>query len=1135
MKKNLLRVFPQKYLHKINELKRFSRIMKISYVLLLITMLPVKAVNVLSQNVIVHIPKSDITLEELISSVENQTNYLFLYSEKEIDLKQTVNVSTVEKPVSEVLNQAFSGTDIAYSFNEDYISLRKKSGLSDRIHINLQSRKQVTGLVIDDLGEPVIGANVIEKGTTNGITTDANGRFSLSTDENAVLQVSYIGYVTREIPVRDQSNFTITLSEDLWDLGEVIVVGYGTQKKEIVTGAITSLKSEDVSLSPSANVAAGLAGRLSGVIINTRNGEPGADESTIRIRGQNSFVSNDPLYVVDGIVRSEEGGILSRFDPEDIESITVLKDASAAIYGSRAANGVILITTKRGKKGNPTISLSYNHAFTQPTRVVKMASSASYAQAQNLANEIRGIAPRWTEEDIRKFADGSDPLHYPNTNWYKAVQKDWSRQDKANLQLAGGSDKFTYLVSAGLLDQGTPFNEGAMKNRMFNIRSNIDARVNDYIKVTFDVFGKNTDRVLPYNGVASGNGMYSWVGLSAPTAHAVWPGTDYPTNQGWGNLNTLALSSGDAGTTKLNTWIFNGQSIVDISLPWVKGLSVKGSMAYDYFGKAEKQFTDVYYVYDYDEAANTYTKIKGHIGTPELNIVEMRTEYMTGNVRINYVNTFADVHTVDAFAGFEQNQSKSTTLTGQRRNFPTSALPELNAGDANTQTNGGASGKTARQNYIGRLLYDYDQKYMLQFQFRYDGSQNFPQDKRFGFFPGVSGGWTISRESFMQDMTWLNFLKVRGSWGQMGNDYLGNSFQYMTMYTLANGSVFNGTQYQGISQANTPNPNITWETAETYDMGLEAGFSKNRLTFEFDWFKTQRSSILAKRNASIPAFTGFSLPDENIGEVENKGIELMLGFRDHPGKDFSYSVSGNITYARNKIVYMDETPMAEAYQKREGKPIGADLRYKATGIYSQADIADPGVPKRAGSVAGDIKIWDANGDGEINSLDAIRQDRTNIPDITYGFNVNLGWKQFDLVLGFQGQARAVFYLRQDWVNPSTSAGGANILQWWTEDTMTPDNPNGTKPRLGTAYGIGGTTFTQISADFFKLKNAEIGYTIPNEVSSRVSIEKARVYVSGTNLFSIDDTREFGIDPEVANGGWDLNPMRLINLGINISF
>lgn len=656
--------------------RKLLRIMKLVFVCLLLGTNIMWGALTYAQRTSLELNLVNVELEDVFDAIRRQSEFEFFYNNDQVNTSLKVSVHLKNADINEVLEQVLPD-NYEYKINDRYILINKKKKENTIVAspIPQQTKKTIQGKVVDTQGEPVIGGNIVEKGTTNGVITDIDGRFSLSVNENAVLLVSYIGYVTREVSVRNQSNITITLSEDMQALDEVVIVGYGTQKKEVVTGAITTMKAEDVALSPSGNLAAGLAGRLSGVIINTRNGEPGADESTIRIRGQNSFVdnSNNPLYVVDGVVRSEEGGILSRFDPEDIESITVLKDASAAIYGSRAANGVILITTKRGKVGKPTLSVSYNHAFTQPTRIVKMANSASYATAQNLANEMRGIAPRWTDDEIQKFADGSDRQHYPNTNWYEAVQKTWSSQDKANIQLTGGSDKFTYLVSGGVLNQGTPYNNSDIKNRMYNIRSNVDAHINDYIKITFDLFGKNTERTLPYNGAASGNGMYSWVGLSAPTQHAIWPGTDYPTNRGWGSLNTLALSSGDAGYTKTTNWLFNGQSTIDISFPWVKGLSMKGSIAYDYTGQRHKVFEDVYYVYDYDEAANTYEKIMGHITAPQLEIEEKRTEYINGNVRINYLNTFNEVHTIDGFVGFEQNESKFTSLKGKRTNFPTSA------------------------------------------------------------------------------------------------------------------------------------------------------------------------------------------------------------------------------------------------------------------------------------------------------------------------------------------------------------------------------------------------------------------------------------------------------------------------------
>lgn len=458
----------KKYALLLSNFKHIFRLMKLTFLLFLLCISSVWANNANSQTTKVNIQAENMHMKDIISQIESQTDYLFVYNYENVDLSQKVSLKASDISVAEVLKILFKNSDVVYAVEGNNILLMKNTTEKKQ-----QSGKRISGKVTDSNGEAIIGANVIEVGTVNGTMTDINGNYTLTVSPSSMLQISYIGYLTQEIRVQNKTSLDVIMKEDLQALDEVVVVGYGTQKKEVVTGAITSLKSEDISLSPTANMASGLAGRLSGVIINTRNGEPGADESTIRIRGQNSLVSNDPLYVIDGVVRSEEGGIFSRFDPEDIESITVLKDASAAIYGSRAANGVILITTKRGKVGKPTISLSYNHSFTQPTRTVKMANSASYARAQNLANEIRGISPRWTEDEIQKFADGSDPLHYPNTNWYDVVQKNWSGQDKANIQLTGGMDNLTYLVSAGFLDQGSPYRESSMKNRMYNIRSNL--------------------------------------------------------------------------------------------------------------------------------------------------------------------------------------------------------------------------------------------------------------------------------------------------------------------------------------------------------------------------------------------------------------------------------------------------------------------------------------------------------------------------------------------------------------------------------------------------------------------------------------------------------------------------------------
>ena len=1083
----------------------------------------------------------DVTVEYVLNEIEAMSNYHFLYNHKLVDVDRKVSLSVDEENIDSVLTRLFEGTDVSYQMSGKQIVLARKSLIGNgNVSSGRQQQTQiVTGIITDKTGEPVIGANIIVKGTTNGTISGMDGRFSLEIpNNNAVLQVSYIGYLNQTITVGNQKELNIRLVEDTKSLEEVVVVGYGTQKKEVVTAAITSVKADDIAVSPSADVAAGLAGRLSGVIINTRSGEVGNEGTSIFIRGKSTYGSNtEPLYIVDGIARSEEGGLLSKIDANDIESISVLKDASAAIYGSRAANGVVLITTKRGKEGmKPTLNISYNHSFAQPTRIVKMADAATYAIASNWANEAKGLPAQYTEEDIRLFRDGSDPIGHPNTDWYRTVQKTWSHQDKANVSLRGGSERVQYFMSGGFLHQGTPFNNGSTYNKQINLRSNLDANVTDFIRVSLDLSAKKLDRKLPRDGSVNGGSMYSHVALNLPTILAKYPGTDYAAPARDGD-NPLVQTSGEAGEVKTDGWFFNSLATITIDIPQVKGLSVVGSMAYDFFHQKYKQFKNVAYVYNYDQATDEYTKVMvPTVSSPSLSVEEKRTESLTGNIRINYHNTFNEVHTIDGFLGFEGNKSNASMLSAYRGNFPSGAIAELPFGDSNTQTNNGSFSKTARLNYFGRVLYDYDNKYMLQFQFRYDGSQNFPPGNRYGFFPGVSAGWTISKEDFMSNIDWLNNLKLRASWGQMGNDAVA-AYQYMILYGLTSGSVFNGALASGLSQKNTPNPNITWEVANSYDVGLESSFFGGQLNFEFDWFKSRRTNILTKRNASVPAFTGLSLPDENIGIAENKGIEFMIGHQKAINKDLSYSISGNFTYAKSEVVFSDEVPMAEEYQKSEGHPIGSSLRYKAIGIYSEADINDPNVAKRPGTMAGDIKIWDANGDGEINSLDQIRQDLTDVPQIVYGLNLGLTWKQFDIQLMFQGQAKVINTINDVWVDPS-SGGAGNLMTWWTEDMWTPENPDGTKPRLGTPNKIGGTTFTNINAAFFKLKNAEIGYTLPTSIREKIGVANARIYLSGTNLFSIDHMRGMGIDPEATGGGyggWALNPQRLINIGVNVSF
>ena len=1103
-------------------------IMRIVLIVLLVSMMQSFASKTYSQNTIVSITEKNTNLEDVLLEIETKTNYRFAYNKNEIKLNKKVSIDAKDTKLEVVLDELFKNDDIDFEVVGRQIVLTKVN--TAKVATSSQ-QNTITGIITDSSGEPIPGVTVAVKGTTNGIITDFNGVYTLSNlSENAVLIVSFVGMKSQEITVGSKAQIDIVMQDETIGLDEVIAIGYGTQKKETVTGAITQVNTDDISLSPVAKLTDGLAGRISGVIINQRGGEPGRTSTEIFIRGKSTTEDSSPLYVIDGIARDYNG--LDRLDPNEIQSITVLKDASAAIYGSRAANGVILITTKRGSIGKPSIKFSYNHGFSQPTRVENLANSVQYAEAWNLVNAIKGQPAKYTDAEIQKFSNGSDPLHYPNTDWHNTIYKDWNNQDKANISVSGGSESVKYFISTGYLQQGSPFNQGFGYNKQYNVRSNIDATINKNLTVSLDLSGRLDD-------ILSGDIDYPHISLGYPYVNAFYPGTNYYTNARTGNNVAAMTREKEFGYTSSDRGVFTGSLSATYKIPSIEGLSLSGTFAYDYNKNYEKDYTGVTYIYNLNEETGEYEKqINSNSSTPTLDVAFNQGRSQTANLRLAYVKTFNEVHNIDAFIGYEQNTTYVDNLSAGRSQFLSGALHELFAGtaDKNYQSNDGSAFETARQNYFGRIQYDYNKKYMLQFQLRRDGSQNFAADKRWGWFPGVSAGWTVTEEDFMKGLGSLDFLKLRASWGQLGNDNV-SAFQYLTSYTYGDDYVYGGTTSQGLIQSGVPNPNITWEIAETTDLGVEARMWEGKFGIDVDVFKTRRSNILAARNASVPYYTGLQLPDENIGIVENKGIELMLTHRGQINNDFKYSLSGNFTYVHNEVVYMDETPQQEAYQSQTGKPIGAPLLYEVIGIFKdEAELAS--YPSRPGSIPGDFKILDANEDGSINSLDQIRQDFTSSPEIVFGLTSNFEYKNFELNLSFQGQARVrVSSLSAIPYDPSS---WGNFNAWLLDDGWSFDNTDATKPRpgLGFATGWGNTTFQHRNGAFVRLKNAEIAYNLPKTSLQNLGISGCRVYVSGYNLLLIDgaDLKDIGVDPEVSYGfAMPVQPDRIINLGFTLTF
>jgi len=1085
---------------------------------LIVTLLSIIFTNVgFAQSVKVTLSLKNSTLKELVSSVEKQTNYTFVFY-NEINSDLPVSVTSNNEALKSVLDKVLPPLEISFEVSGNHLILKKAME---------RTLKKVSGFVKDDSGEGIIGANVVEKGTTNGTVTDMNGYFEFSVAADAVLQVTYIGYNPKEVSASSRQPVAIQLEEDSKQIEEIVVIGYGTQKKISVTGSVVSLKGDEVMKSPSINVANSLIGRLPGVIINNRSGEPGRDDPSIFIRGKSTTGDSSPLVLIDGV---ERGG-LGEINPNDIENISVLKDASAAIYGARAANGVLLVTTKRGNTMKPSVSFSYNQGFSESTRTPKMADSYTYAKVYNEIEEGEGRAPRYTAEELEKYRNGSDP-DYPNTDWYGFITKKLTPQHRVNLSVSGGNERLKYYLSLGESHQSGHYKNGTTDVRLYNLRSNIDVQVTKYLQVGMNLAGKVDDNHYPY---FSTNETYSHIFLYLPSWQPYWPGTDkLMPNRGSENIMNMVSDAG--GTRDIKTTALQSTVSFKLDIPWVKGLWLDGSASYDAGYVFTKDFQTPDYVYYKDEKTGELYKGRSGMGSDKANLSEKYENptnlYMTA--KLNYDHTFG-VHHVGAMVGYEQSETKGNYLQAYRGDYVSISIPEIFAGssDKNKQSNDGSSSQTARQNIFGRLSYDYAGKYLAQFTFRRDGSPNFPENKRYGFFPGFSLGWRISEEPFMKNLLFLDNLKIRGSYGKMGNDQVG-AYQYLTTYSYGNNYVIGKNDVTGLVQNGVPNPNITWEVAKTTNIGFDSRLWNGLLGIEFDYFKTRRSNILTKRSAIIPDYTGLKLPDENIGIVDNKGFEMIVSHENY-SNPLKYRLSANVSFARNKVVFSDEQPAAEPYQYATGRPIGSGLYYNAIGIFESEEQIES-LPHLLNTQPGDIIYEDVNKDGQIDSRDRIRVNQTNTPEIVYSFNANFEYKGFDLSLLFQGQENAKQYFGSYFPVMSYSLG--NFMEWRAKDRWTPESTKASMPRGSSSMWNNNTeasTQWLLNAGFLRLKNLEFGYTLPASICEKLWVKNLRVSFSANNLFIIyDHMKELGFDPETTDF-WYYPQQRTYNFGVNVTF
>ena len=988
------------------------------------------------------------------------------------------------------------------------------------------------GLVKDATGESVIGASVVVKGTTNGTITDFDGNFSLDgIKKGDVIVISYVGYQTQEIKWNG-SPLNVILKEDSKTLSEVVVVGYGTQKKANLSGSVAMVDSKELENRPIQNVSSGLQGLMPGVAITGTNGAPGQDAGKIRVRGIGTLNEAGPYILVDGI----ETGTLSAVDPNDIESISVLKDAaSAAIYGSKAANGVVLITTKRGKTGQTKISYSGYLSFQNATNMIERMGSYEYASLLNQALEAEGMSKRFNDTELQKFKDGNDPL-YPDTDWYDLAYKT-GVQHRHNVNINGGSENVKYMASLGYLNQtGILPNAG---REQFNARTNLDMKINKRLSARMNLsFIKNdySDASSAYYG-GSSDQIIRQLNLIAP-----WIVARYDDGT-WGTISDGSPIAWLDSGMKVNrdNYNFSGMAAVDYEIfdglkLTLQGAYVNNLQNYNYFQKYIKynenkesdpsQLDERFYKWD-------------------------RTNY---DALLNYNKNFGK-HNIKGLLGWHTEKYNYKYQKAVRKKFPNNELTDMNAGDASTQSNEGYTAELAMISWFARINYDFAGKYLLEANIRADASSRFAEGHRWGYFPSFSGAWRISEEAFMESAkdSWLSGLKIRASWGQLGNqDALSGSnndyYPALNTYNLDSKYAFGGSLNSGYYQRKYRLETISWEKASTWGVGVDFTLF-NKLNGSLDYYNRKTTGIIM--DVTVPKEFALDAYKDNVGSMRNSGIEINLSYNTKIGQ-VDFGIAGNFSYNKNEILdlgggdpnkYLDAT---NGYSQRNkvGEAMNSYYIYRADGFFNSQEEADAytakyGNPFGKTFKAGDLRYVDTNKDGKLTADDR-EYCGSSDPKIIYGFNINAGWKGIDLSLMFNGAAGVKRLFDGYEVYGNFSGDAAHPATIW-RDAWTPDNHDASMPRI--FYDTNSASSSRsVQSDFWlqdtrylRLKNLQLGYTLPKGWLNSVGVENIRIYYSVENLLTFDKMK-INIDPESTSQRLSSYPLlRTHAFGVNVTF
>jgi TonB-linked SusC/RagA family outer membrane protein len=1086
------------------------------------------------------ISKKDASLQALLKDIEQSFDIHFIYSPALINVNQAITISIKEKSLAELLDEVLDPLHITYEASGNNLVLKRARG-----------RKQlaIKGVVHDKGGLPLSGVSVLLKNAAGkGTSTNEAGAFSLSVPANATLVFRYVGYREQEVALNNRTFLEIVMVEDPANLDEVVVVGYGTQKKANLTGAVATVSGEDLVKRPVTNAASMLQGQVPGLRVVQNSGEPGNEGLSVRIRGQGTFsgAGSNPLVLIDGVE-----GSLNDVNPNDIENVSVLKDAaSASIYGSRAANGVILVTTKAGQSGGFVVDYTFNGAVHTPTRLFDLiTNSAEYMELWNEARLNNGnTAGLYPQETIDLYRNATDRVQYPNTDWLDIMFNPAFVQTH-NLGISGGTGGTHYNLSLGYIDQ-----PGVMKGfeyKRYNARFNIGSSINDHIKVGANISLKQGDVSRPRQGAQ--DAFISTIS-QAPTYLPKLPDGRYAFKAydfEYNNKNMLAIVENEV-LWKNRDYSVNLQGWLDVQLSKKLNWYSKAAIVVDL--DKSKDWRPVVPLYNY-QTGNFATDLD--VGGKGLGVNNSENRYTNLFTYLKYDDVFAGSHNVSLQAGFSQEANKHEYLYGYRRDFFNNDLKELDAGGLAVQNSSGSTYEWAMRSFFGRLTYNYKERYLLEVNMRYDGTSRLHSDHRWGAFPSISGAWRVTEESFIKnaDLGWLNNLKIRGSYGELGNQNINIDIRSSSPYQYAYQETYpypyqdilnytgnypfdNANLSAGAAQTALANQLLTWETTKVADVGLDLAVL-NGLDLTLDWYRKTTSDIL--RQSQVTGVVGLTAPNINSGTMQNEGIELALRYsrRVQSGalEGLSYSFGGNIDRFRNKLVKFGQREIGSNTIKEEGRPWDTFYMLEWTGIFqSEEQIESSPRQYNDNTLPGDLIFKDQNGDGVIND-----DDRTYLggqyPSFEYAITGNASWKNFDLSFMFQGVEGRKIYVA-DWGTVPFIQGSPPTTDW--RNRWTPENPSTTMPRIYWGFDAPAkvrrtSSYYLQDASYLRLKNITLGYTFPGNMVERIGLRKLRLFFSGDNLFTLTDYP--GLDPERGGNGVFVGypQNKIYSFGLNVQF